>query len=440
MRRLILLAVALACASPALAAGPQVVRQKLSNGARIQVSEQPSVPMVIVDVLIDAGSRIDPKGQEGLANLTADLLTEGTATRSAEQIHEAADFIGASLSSQAGEDVADVSLRVVLKDLDAGLDLWTDCLLHPSFPLKEVDRRKTAILAAIRASEDNPGTVANRIFEKTLFGEAPYAHPSEGWPETVQKLSRKEVVGFYERWYRPSRSIITVVGDVKAPEIIAALEQRLKDWRDQPGGAAPAAAPSPPPAAATTVVVDKPLTQANIILGHRGVARENPDWYPLMVMNHILGGGSFNSRLFSTVRTKGGLAYSVGSSFNGSKDPGNFRVAMQTKSASAQEAVAKSRDELARMRNEPVTAEELDEAKKYLTGSFPMRFDNNSKIAGMLAQIEFYDLGQDYFDTYVDRINAVTAEDIQRVAQQYLHPDEMILVVVGPSEQTGIKP
>jgi zinc protease len=439
MRRVVLALLALAAASPAWAVGPQVVRQTLSNGVRVQVSEQTSVPMVIVDILVDAGSRFDPHGEEGLANLTADLLTEGTTTRSAEQIHEAADFIGASLSSQASEDVADLGLRVVLKDLDAGLDLWTDCLLRPSFPAKEVDRRKTAILAAIRASEDSPGAVANRAFDKTLFGQAPYGHPAEGWAETVQKLTRKDILAYYDRFYRPSRGIITVVGDVKAPEIIAKLEQRLKDWRDQAESAAAAVAAAPPPAA-STVVIEKPLTQANIVLGHRGVARENPDWFPLMVMNHILGGGSFNSRLFSSVRTKGGLAYSVGSSFSGSKDPGAFKIAMQTKSSSAQEAVSKAREEIARMRSEPVSAEELDEAKKYLTGSFPMRFDSNAKVAAVLAQIEFFGLGSDYFDTYVDRVNAVTVEDVQRVAQQYLHPDDFVLVVVGPAAPPAGQP
>jgi len=435
MKAAVAFVVSLLVATPAAAAGPSVVRQTLSNGARMQVSEQSAVPMVIVDVLLDAGSRLDPPGREGLANLTADLLTEGTTKRSAEQIHEAADFIGASLSSQAGDDVATLNLRVLRKDLDVGLDLWTDSLLHPTFPQNEVDRRKTAILASIRASEDNPAVVADRAFDKVLFGEAPYGHPTDGWPETVQKLTRKEVVDFYQHWYRPSRAIITVVGDVKAPEIIAALEQRLKGWRD---AAAAALAPPPataPAAQAKTVEIDKPLTQANIILGHRGVARSNPDWFALTVMNHILGGGAFSSRLFNSVRTKGGLAYSVGSSFSSSKEPGSFKVAMQTKKDSARDAIAKVREEIDRLRSAPVSDEELSEAKQYLTGSFPLRFDSNAKITGMLAQIEFYGLGNDYLDTFIERLNAVSAADVQRVAQQYLHPEEFVLVVVGPSPE-----
>lgn len=431
-------ALLLAAATPAWAVGPAVVRQTLSNGARVQVAEQPAVPMVIVDVLVDAGSRLDPPGQEGIANLTADLLTEGAGGRTAEQIHETVDFLGASLNSEAGEDLAYLNLRALRKDFDAGLDLWADSLLRPTFDKTEVERRRTAILAAIRASEDNPGTVADRAFNKALFGPAPYGHPTDGWPETVRKLTRQEVVDFYQRWYRPSRSIITVVGDVKAAEVVAALEEKLKGWRDDgvPVAATPA---SPPLAAPMSVVIDKPLTQANIVLGHRGVARDNPDWFALTVMNHILGGGAFSSRLFDSVRTKGGLAYSVASSFSGSKDPGSFKVVMQTKGASASEAIAKAREEIEGLRTAPVSDAELQEAKEYLTGSFPMRFDSNAKITGMLAQIEFYGLGNDYLDKFAERINGVTAADVQRVAQQYLHPDELVLVVVGPSGETGVR-
>jgi zinc protease len=439
MRRTTLAALVWFLAAPAWAAGPTVVRQTLSNGARLQISEQAAVPMVIVDALVDAGSRLDPPGEEGLANLTADLLTEGTATRSAEQIHETADFIGASLQSQAGDDFAFLNLRVLRKDLETGLDLWADSLVHPSFPNAEVERRKTAVLGAIRASDDNPSTVADRAFEKALFGAAPYGHPSEGWAESVQKLKRQEIVDFYQRSYQPSRTIITVVGDVKAAEVIAALEKRLAAWHDGAHRGPASPSPAAPPPAASTVVIDKPLTQANIVLGHRGVSRDNPDWYALTVMNYILGGGSFSSRLFDSVRTKGGLAYSVASSFTGNKDPGSFKVAMQTKSTSAQEAIAKVHEEVDRMRDAPVSDQELDDAKKYLTGSFPMRLDSNAKVTGLLAQIEFYGLGNGYFDEYLERTRAVTKEDVQRVARQYLHPDEFVLVVVGSSEQTGIR-
>lgn len=432
MRTVVLLA-ALLAAAPAVASTPAVVRQTLPNGVRVQVSEQPSVPMVIVGVLVDAGSRLDPVGEEGLANLTADLLTEGTQTRTAEQIHEAADFIGASLSSQAGDDFASLHLRVLSKDLAAGLDLLTDCLLRPSFPPKEVERRKTAILAAIRAAEDNPGIVASKAFDAKLFGAAPYGHPIDGSPATVEKLDRKQVVGFYERWYEPGRTIVTVVGDVKAAEMIALVQAALDGWKGGDASPLPARGEAPR-AAAATVRIEKPLTQANIILGHRGVARDNPDWYALTVMNHILGGGAFSSRLFSNVRTKSGLAYSVGSGFETKKDAGSFRVTMQTKAASSAEAIDKARLEIERMRAEPVSAEELSEAKQYLTGSFPMRFDSNGEIAGMLAQIEFFGLGSDYLDTYVERIDAVSAADVQRVARAYLHPDDLILVVVGPPD------
>jgi zinc protease len=247
----------------------------------------------------------------------------------------------------------------------------------------------------------------------------------------VPDLGRAAIAAFYERTYRPGRTIVTVVGDVDAGAVIADLEKRLAGWTAGEGTveARPA---EPPPPRAESIAIHKPLTQANILLGHRGVARDHPDWYAITVMNHILGGGSFSSRLFSSVRTRAGLAYSVYSGFTANKEPGAFQVSMQTKSASWQDAVAMVRAEIERMRSAPVTAEELKEAQQYLTGSFPMRFDNNGKIAGMVSQIEFFGLGDDYLETYADRINAVTAADVQRAAQQYLKPEEILLVVVGP--------
>lgn len=430
MRRLLAVALVLLPAAAASAAAPPVVRRTLDNGVRLQVVEQSAVPMVVVDILVDAGARLDPVGEEGLANLTADLLTEGAAGRSAEEIHEAADFIGASLSSQAGEDYAYLNLKVLSKDLDQGLGLLFDCLLRPDFPEAEVARRKVAIAASLRASEDSPGTVAARAFDRALHGESSYGHPVQGWPESVPRLGRAAVEAFFRRAYRPQGTIVTVVGDVDAARVLAELERRLGNWH----GAAesPATRPEPPAARAETIAVRKPITQANILLGHRGVARSHPDWYAITVMNHILGGGSFSSRLFGNVRTRAGLAYSVYSGFTATLEPGSFRVSMQTKNDSAADAVDLVRAEIDRIRSTPVSAEELTEAQQYLTGSFPMRFDTNAKIAGMLSQIAFYNLGDDYLDGYVERINAVTAADVQRVAAEFLRPDEIVLVVVGP--------
>lgn len=434
------LAAAIVCvlllASVTRAAGPPLERRTLDNGALLLVSEQHALPLIVVQVLVDAGARRDPGGKEGLANLTADLLTEGTKTRSAAQISEATDFIGASLGTSADTDFASLSLGVLAKDLGTGLDLLTDILLHPTFPEAEVTRRREATLAALKEGEDDPGNVAQRAFVGTLFRGEPYGHLAIGSPGSVRRLTRNDLLSFYTETYRPERAIITVAGDVTAADITARFQSTLQEWRR--GTGVPFQYPATSTARVENVRVEKPITQANIILGHRGVARDNPDYQAITVMNFILGGGGFTSRLLDNIRTKGGLAYSVASMFTANKSPGSFQVIMQTKNESANDAIQRACAEIERIRREPVSDDELAGAKLYLTGSFPLRFDTLGKIAGFLTQVEFFNLGADYADTYAQRINAVTKEEILRVAQQYLHPELLDLIVVGNLEQANV--
>ena len=217
-------------ATPAPAASPPFVRQSLANDAILLVSEQRQLPIVDIEILLDAGSRRDPKGKEGLANLTADLLNEGTATRNASELAEAVDRLGASLSSSAGIDTASIDLRVLRKDLDAGLALLAEVLLRPAFPAGELTRRREAVLAAMQAAEDQPGWLAYRAFIGSVFGDEPYGHLVEGTPEAVAAITRRDVLEFYRRNYAPQRSIITVVGDVGTDEIAAKLNHALATW------------------------------------------------------------------------------------------------------------------------------------------------------------------------------------------------------------------
>jgi zinc protease len=417
------------CAARASAAPVVVQRRTLSNGARLLVSVQPALPMVVVQIMLDAGSRRDPQGKEGLAGLTADLLTEGTKTRSASQISEAVDFIGASLGSAADTDNATLNLTSLSKDLDSGLDVLADVLLHATFPGAEVTRRREATLASLQAEEDEPGRVANRRFLSLLFGNEPYGHPIIGTATSVRKLSRADLLKFYESNYGPDNAIISVAGDVSTDAMVERLDKALVGWKRT--GRAAFAYPEVGPPHTDSASIDKPLTQSNIVLGHRGIARANPDYYAVTVMNFILGGGGFTSRLTNSVRVEAGLAYSVGSVFSVNTVPGSFQVIMQTKNASAAEAIQRTCAELERIRREPVSDEELSGAQLYLTGSFPMRFDTNAKLAGFSAQVELFHLGDDYADTYAARINAISKEDIQRVARQYVRPAELELVVVG---------
>ncbi|HVM94897.1 MAG TPA: pitrilysin family protein [Candidatus Acidoferrales bacterium] len=437
MRRRIGMALWLSCmCAPAVASTLPAVRHTLSNGVQLIVSEQHALPMVVVQMLVDAGARWDPTNQEGLAALTADLLTEGTKSRTASQISEQADFIGASLSTSADVDYASLGLTVLRKDLDTGLGLLTDVLLHPTFPEAEVTRRREAALATIRADEDDPGRVAERALTSTLFRNQPYGHLAIGTAAALRRLTRAEIEGFYHARYHPEQTIVTVVGDVSADEITERFETVLRGW--QPGHERAFVYPPVPAESPEVVEINKPVTQTSIILAERGIARNNPDYYVITVMNYILGGGGFSSHLLDNIRTKAGLAYSVSSFFSVNKSPGSFQIVMQTKNASADDAIHRACAEIERIRSESVSDEELQNAKRYLTGSFPMRLDTNAKIAGFLAQVAFFNLGDDYADTYAQRINDVTKEDVQRVAQQYLHPDQLDLVVVGDLAQANV--
>lgn len=415
---------------PALAAalGPVVVQDTLPNGAALLVSEQKTLPMVIVRVMLDAGARRDPDSKAGLANLTAELVTEGTATRSAQQIKDAIDFIGGALGASADTDYAVVTLQVLRKDLDAGLALLADVLLRPAFKPDELARRREAVLASIRAAEDDPTAVALKAFQRALFGDTPYGHPDEGTEATVPRITRADVQGFFRRYYGPSRAAIVVVGDVSPAEAREHFGRALGTWRGEP--IAPFVYPPFTAPPGEQVRIKRPVTQAGIVMGQLGIARDNPDYETISVMNYVLGSGGFSSRLMDSIRTQAGLAYSVGSYFVASKSPGPFEIIMQTKTASIADAIARARQEVERIRSAPIGDDELQEAKRYLTGSFPLRLDSNSKIADFIAQAWFYELGMNYADTYIQRVNAVTLDDVQRVAQTYLHPDRFIEVVV----------
>jgi zinc protease len=392
-------------------------------------SEQRALPMVSIELLIDAGSRHDPPKQEGLANLTARLLTYGTQRRTALEISDTLDFIGAGLSAACGEDLATVSMTVLKKDLATGLELLAEVLTRSTFPQAEIDRQKQSIIASIRAREEDPGDIAQRKFEAALFPQSPYGRPVEGSEASVKGLEQQNLRDFYERHYRPNGLILSVVGDISHQEIARGLNDAFRSWsKGEP--VTPPVAPSTI-GEAETIKVNKDLTQANIILGHEGVGRENPDYYALQVMNYILGGGGFSSRALDSIRNERGLAYSVYSYFSAEKGRGTFEFVMQTRNETALEAIRIARAEMRRMREELVAEEELSDAKDYLAGSFPLRFDTNRRVANFLAQLEYFQLGLDYPERYPGLIQKVTREEIQRVARKYLKPETLITVIVA---------
>jgi zinc protease len=422
-----------------LEAVPRPERHVLDNGLVLILLERHALPMVTVNLSFKAGSIYDPAGQEGLASLTNSCLSRGTKRRTATQISQEIDFVGGSLSSTASIDFAQLNLRVLSKDMELGFDLLADILLQPVFATEELAREKEEVIADILNQEDDPRKVAGKAFYKMVFGSHPYWHPAEGTRESVPKLTREQVVAFHRKYYRPNNAVMVVVGDTTFTEVNRLLAKYFADWKSEPIDF-PRVEPAPPPGKIERRLIDKPLTQATILWGHLGISRKDPDYYAVYVMNYILGGGGFSSRLLTTIRDDLGLVYSVSSYFHSTLQPGSFQVIAQTKNPSVPKVVESILSEIKRINSQPVSDEELNAAKAYITGSFPLKLDTNSKVASYLVYMENYGLGMDYLEKFPQYINSVTKEMVHKAAGKYLHPDRYNLVIVGDQSQIKLSP
>jgi zinc protease len=396
------------------------------------VAERPAVPIVAVRVLMRAGAVYDPSDRAGLANLTGAVVTRGTAKRTGPELDSAIEFVGGSLQAGAARDSLTVSLTAQKKDLTLGLDLVSEVVLTPAFPEAEVARKVAEIQAAIKRSEEDPGTVAARALSRLVFAGHPYGSPVEGTRESVAKLTRDDVVKFYRDHARPDTAVIAVVGAVTVDEARREIMARFGSW------ARPTTPPPPVPSATASgspreETVKRELTQTTIMLGRQAVLQTDPDYFPLAVASYVLGGGSA-SRLYTRVREESGLAYSVYSWVSPWRHGSSFAVSAQSRTAEAPKVLVMVREELARMGREPVAERELGLAKQFLIGSFPLRLDTSGKVADFLVAVEDRGLGLDYADRYKERIGKVTAADVQRVAAKYFPPPTFNLVIVGDSK------
>jgi len=415
---------------PGPAAGaPLAHREVLPNGLVLLVAERPAVPIVAVRVLTRAGAVFDPDNRAGLAHLTGALLTRGTAKRTGPEVDSAIEFVGGSLEAVAGRDSLTVALSVQKKDLALGLDLVSEVVLSPTFPPGEVTRKVSEIQAAIRRSEEDPGTVASRALSRLVYPGHPYGVPVEGTRESVARLTRDDVVKFYAQHVRPDTTVVAVVGAVTVDEARREITARLGAWA-RPAGAPQSMTLVTAPASPREETVKRELTQSTIMFGRLAIRQTDPDYFPLSVASYVLGGGSA-SRLYARVRDDAGLAYAVYSWLSAARYGAAFAVTAQTRTAEAPKVVVMVREELARMTRGAVAERELALAKQYLVGSFPFRLDTSGKVADFLVAVEDQGLGLDYADRYKERIARVTARDVQRVAAKYFPPAAFNLVIVG---------
>jgi zinc protease len=415
---------------------PKAERVELSNHLTLLVFEEHSIPIVTLELLVSAGSVRDPQAMRGLANLTANSILLGTKHFSFDEINNRLDFIGATLDADCSRDFAMIGMQVLKKDLDTGVGLFTDIVVNPTFPSADVDGQKDDIIGSLRTKEDDPLEVAMRAFDKALFLDNPYAGPVEGTEKSVAAISTEDLSKFYTSFYKPNNSVLVVGGDITLQEVKTLIVPGLSAWES-------AEVPEPSfrkefAEGAVSVPIDKPVSQATIIIGCPAMERASEDYYPFQVINQILGSGDLSSRLMAEIRIKKGLAYGVESLLAARKYAGSFRVIIQTKDESAKESTALVQKELERLQIEPVSEAEIQIAKKFLIGNFPLKYSAHQDYAKFLAQIQFYGLGSDYPERYAKLINAVTAEDILRVAKKYLKP-ENVLVIVTDLKKAQIK-
>ncbi len=424
--------------SPSLAADIVPTKSVAPNGMTILVLEQHFLPIVEVHALIKTGSAQDPADKAGLANLVASLLDEGTTSRSSKQLAEQIDFVGGALDIKASEDFTTASVRVLKKDVDLGFNLLADILQHPAFLKPEFERIRSQILGEMASDNDDPGHVAMKAFNQLVFHGHPYRWPLNGTEDSLAKITHADVLNFYAKEYVPNQVILTVVGDITGEQASGLVQTYFGAWKK---AAVPARTTKKagPLERKTVQFIEKDLTQSNVILGHGGISRTNPDFYAVTVMNYVLGAGGFSSRLMDSIRDKQGLVYGIMSHFDARFMPGSFWVNFQTRTEATNQAIQSVLVEIKSIREAPVSDQELAEAKSFLMGSFPLRLDSTAKLAQVLAQVEFYGLGFEYFSQYPKWIERVTKEDVQRVAKQYLDPQRYALVVVGNVSKAKLK-
>jgi predicted Zn-dependent peptidase len=410
---------------------PPVERRTLSNGLQVWVMGVHKVPTVHLELTVRAGIASDPAGKFGVASLTADMLDEGAGTRSALEISDAIDFLGAELSTTGAVDASYVDLHVPVARLGDALPIMADVIARPTFPEAELKRLRDERIASLLETADDPAELVQAAFPRILFGkEHRYGTPAIGTATSLQGVSVADLKAFHEAQYRPSNAVIVVAGDVTADLVVPMLERALGGWK---GGVASRTTPAPaaPQLTARRVyLIDKPgAAQSQVRIGWIGVPRSTPDYFALRVLNTILG-EAFTSRLNNNLREVHGYAYGASSRFDMRLSAGMFYAAAGVQTDKTVEALKEFFNELTRI-HQPVDAEELDKAKNYLALQLPRNFETSRATANSLAQAYVYDLPPDYYTTYADRVRAVTAEDVKRAADKYIQPDRFAVVIVG---------
>jgi zinc protease len=408
---------------------PPYAVKTLANGLQVIAVSHHEQPAVSLRLIVRAGAAQNPDDRPGVAELVASLLDQGTATRSAEQIADSIDSIGGALGTGAGSDLSFIN-AVVMKDSFAfALDLVSDLAQHPAFAKEEIERQRQQALSGMRVNYDDPEFLANAVFDRLVYGLHPYGRPQGGTPETLAALTREDLLAFHRKWFGANNAILAIVGDVSSEEAFAGAERAFGSWNRTTAEAVRRA--EPPPPTRRLVIVDKPgAVQTEIRVGNIAIPRKNDDYMALDLATKVLGGEGAN-RLHRVLRSERGLTYGASADFNAFKESGDIVAQTNTRSATTGETLRLMIDEVWKLIRDRVGDRELDGAQEYLTGSFPLTIETPSQIAMQILNAVFFGLDMNDLQTYRERVSAVTVDDVQRVARNYLHPDRLTIVLVG---------
>ncbi|MFL5600795.1 MAG: M16 family metallopeptidase [Gemmatimonadaceae bacterium] len=419
---------------------PPIVTRQLPNGLKLMIVEQHELPLADFVLLVGNGSTADPTGKTGVANLTASMLREGTTTRKSLDIADQIAFLGINLSPTSSWESSTLSLHTPTAQLDSALALFADVALHPSFPANEFERIRKNRLTELLQLRDQGPAIANLAFPAIIYGTThPYGAPQIGTEASVKSLSTADLQTYYQANFKPNNSTLIIVGDVKPDQIEQKISALFGGW--QRGDVPQLAYGEPPKSGATTIyLIDKPgAAQSSFRIGAVGVPRSTKDYFALTVMNTILG-GSFSSRLNQNLREARGYTYGAGSRFDMRRAAGPFTASAEIVSAKTDSALLEFMKELNGIR-QSVPADELSRAKRYLQLQLPGNFETTQQIAAALVPVAQYGLPLDYYNNYVQSVEAITQADIARVAQQYINPGSLAIVIVGDRKtiETALK-
>ena len=408
----------------------------LKNGLTVLLLEKHGVPMINVFALVKTGSAADPAGQSGLASITAGLLRKGTKARTAQQFAADLDYIGGEFEADAGADFSSVATEFLTKDLEKGLTLFSDVLLHPTFPQEEVEKLLAQSVDAVRGAKDDPQQVLGLYYDGYLYGTHPYGRPAGGDEASLQRIKRDAIVKFYEGNYAPGNTLLAIAGEFNGAELRKKLEETFGGW--------PAHAVAPVQIAAMPLEKGKQLlvvnkddaTQTYFAIGNVGIARNDPDRVAIRVVNTIFG-GRFTSELNEALRVESGYTYGASSFFDARKAPGPFGIFSFTKNETTTPAIDLAMQVLQKLHKEGVTEEQLKSAKSYIKGQFPPSIETSKQLAHIIATFEFYGLGDDEINQLEARVDAVTPEIAKAVIRKHFPSENLVFVLIGKASAIG---